>query len=88
MHIEIGDTLTLEDNKKYIVVSMADYKNKLCIYLVNEDATIPMFCYLDGDELVEIENPETIKELVPLFLETASPLLEQILADIETNQEN
>ena len=86
MHIEIGDTLTLEDNKKYIVVSMADYKNKLCIYLVNEDATVPMFCYLDGDELVEIEKPETIKELVPLFLETASPLLEQILADIETNQ--
>lgn len=84
MHIEIGDTLTLEDNKKYIVVSMAEYKHKLCIYLVNEDATVPMFCYLDGDELVEIENPETIKELVPLFLDTASPLIEQILADIET----
>ena len=86
MHIEIGDTLTLENNKKFIVVSMAEYKNKLCIYLVSEDATVPMFCYLDDDELVEIEKPETIKEIIPLLLDTVSPLMEPILSKIETDQ--
>lgn len=87
MFIEIGDTLTLEDDKKYVVVSMAEHKNKIWVYLVNESATVPMFCYIDGEDLIEIEDPDTISELLPLFIETASPLIEEIVTAMDENNQ-
>ena len=87
MFIEIGDTLTLEDDIKYVVVSMAEHKNKIWVYLVNESATVPIFCYIDGEDLIEIEDPDTISELLPLFIETASPLIEEIVTAMDENNQ-
>lgn len=88
MDIEIGDTLTLEENKKYIVVSQVVYEDQLCLYLVDETATIPMFAYLIGNELVEIEDENIIRELLPLFVETASPIMEQMLTYLDSVKPN
>lgn len=72
MIINIKDTLTLDDNNEYIVVSKINYNNKNYYYLLdkynNENVK---FCYEDNEELVEIEDKELITKLLPLFVEIA-----------------
>lgn len=70
MHnIEILDKVTLDNNKKYLVASKINYKNKNYFQLVNmNDVKDSMVCYQDNNELVEIKDEELISLLVPLFL--------------------
>lgn len=66
--IDIKDVLTLEDDKKYVVVSKIDYENKVYFYLVGvEEITDVKFGYLDNDEFVEINDKELVTKLLPYF---------------------
>ena len=67
--INVKDTLVLDDNNEYVVVSKLNYENREYFYLVdiNENRNLK-FCYLNGDKLVELENKELIKKLLPMFL--------------------
>lgn len=66
--IDIKDVLTLEDDKKYVVVSKIDYENKVYFYLVGvEEITDVKFGYLDNDEFVEINDKELVTKLLPHF---------------------
>lgn len=72
MTINIKDTLTLNDNNEYIVVSKVNYDNKTYYYLLDKNDIVNMkFCYEDNGELVELEDKELSTKLLPLFLETA-----------------
>ena len=78
MMIDIKDVLTLSDNNEYVVVSKIDYENKTYYYLVdNNNHNNLKFCYLDNDELVEIENKELTTKLLPMFLEEAKNEIEE-----------
>ena len=66
--IDVKDVLTLEDDKKYVVVSKIDYENKVYFYLVGvEEITDVKFGYIDNDEFVEINDKELVTKLLPYF---------------------
>ena len=72
MIINIKDTLTLDDNNEYVVISKIYYENKNYYYLLdkNNEENVK-FCYEDNEELVEIDDKELTTKLLPLFVETA-----------------
>ena len=72
MTINIKDTLTLDDNNEYVVISKINYDNKNYYYLLDKNNNDNVkFCYEDNDELVEIEDKELTTKLLPLFVEAA-----------------
>ena len=72
MIIDIKDTLTLDDNKDYVVVSKIEYQNQVYFYLTDVDNTDVKFYFQKRiDELTELEDQELIKTLLPLFIEEA-----------------
>ena len=70
MNIDIKDTLTLDDNNEYVVVSKAMYEDIEYYYLIDINNTENIkFCYQKGnDELVELNDKELTTKLLPLFL--------------------
>jgi len=66
-----GEILTLNDNKKYSVVSSINYNNKNYVYLIEQDDyTNTMFCEFDNNNgLEEISDPLFIEELMKLFIQ-------------------
>lgn len=72
MTINIKDTLTLDDNNEYVVISKINYENKVYYYLLDKnDSSNVKFCFEDMDELVELEDKELTTKLLPMFLEVA-----------------
>lgn len=74
--INIKDTLVLDDDNEYVVVSKTNYNDKSYYYIINnKDNSDFKFCYQDNDELVEIEDDNLIKELIPLFFNSVKDVL-------------
>lgn len=68
MSIEIKDTILLDDNNEYVVVSKVNYENKNYYYIVDKNKNENLkFCYEDGEELVELNDKEITTKLLPLF---------------------
>lgn len=68
MIINIKDSLLLDDNNEYVVISKTNYNNKSYYYLLDKNNhTNVKFCYSDNDDLLEITNPVLIQKLLPLF---------------------
>ena len=72
MIINIKDTLLLNDNNEYVVISKINYDNKNYYYLINKNNNSNVkFCYEDNEELVEMNDKELTTKLLPLFVEAA-----------------
>ena len=70
MNIDIKDVITLDDNQKYVVISKVFYENKNYYYIIGKEMHENIkFVYEDNDELVEFNDQELIKKLLPLFYE-------------------
>lgn len=79
MIINIKDTLTLDDNNEYVVVSKINADDKNYFYLIDKnDNSNVKFCYQDNDELVELNDKELVTRLLPLFVENAKGELEDL----------
>lgn len=79
MIINIKDTLTLDDNNEYVVVSKVNADDKNYFYLIDKnDNSNVKFCYQDNDELVELNDKELVTRLLPLFVENAKGELEDL----------
>ena len=79
MIINIKDTLTLDDNNEYVVVSKVNVDDKNYFYLIDKnDNSNLKFCYQDNDELVELNDKELVTRLLPLFVENAKGELEDL----------
>ena len=79
MTINIKDTLTLDDNNEYVVVSKISVDGKNYFYLIDKnDNSNVKFCYQDNDELVELNDKELVTRLLPLFVENAKGELEDL----------
>ncbi len=69
MTINIKDTLMLDDNNEYVVVSKAFYNDKDYYYLTDKkNFNNIKICYQDADYLVESNDKEVNTKLLPLFL--------------------
>ena len=67
--INIKDSLILDDDNEYVVVSKIKYEEKEYYYILDKyDSSNYKFCYLDNEELAEVEDEELIKILLPLLL--------------------
>lgn len=74
--INIKDILVLDDENEYVVVSKANYNDKIYYYIINNNDNRDFkFCYQENDELVEIEDDKLIKELIPLFFNSVKEVL-------------
>ena len=72
MIINIKDTLTLDDNNEYVLISKINHENKNYYYLLDRNNLKNVkFCYEDNEELVEINDKELITKLLPLFVKIA-----------------
>ena len=75
MNLEIKDIITLEDDKEYLITSIATYENDDYFYLVdiNEHSNVK-FCKLlvnnDADFLLEIEDDNLLAQIIPILLST------------------
>ena len=71
MNIEIKDLVTLDNDTQYIVKSKTNYNNELYYYFGNSkdenDFKILRF-NKNNNKLIEFENSDLIKKLLPLFL--------------------
>ncbi len=64
MNIERYDILTLDDNIKYIVASIVDHKDIKYYFLCEEtDPKKSMFCYLENNKLVKVDNEKLLEIL-------------------------
>lgn len=76
MNINIKDILTLSDDNKYVIVSKVYYDGKDYLYLVDINNNNNLkFCYLDNDELVEINDKELNAKLLPLFFDKVKNMI-------------
>lgn len=70
--INIKDTLVLDDDNEYVVVSKANYNNLTYYYLLDKYHNDNIkFCYEEEDSLVEVEDEKLIKELIPILFDNA-----------------
>lgn len=70
MNIDIGDYVTLNDNKRYFVSSKVVYNNSL-YYMLNdfEDMNeFKIFMLINNNKLIKIEDESIISRLVPYFV--------------------
>lgn len=74
--IEIKDIVTLSDKNEYQVVSKIDYEYRIYYYLVdiNEISNVK-FLYENGDKLTEVDDPELVNKLLPMFYNEIKDLL-------------
>lgn len=74
--IEIKDVVTLSDKNTYQVISKVDYEYRIYYYLVdiNEISNVK-FLYENEDKLTEVEDPELVSTLMPLFYNEIKDLL-------------
>jgi hypothetical protein len=70
--INLRNIITLSDDNEYIVVGKIDYEDTIYYYLVdiNKNDNVK-FCYQKDDGLVELNDSNLIKELIPLFSKQA-----------------
>ena len=84
--IDVHDTITLDDNKKYLVAGKALYNNVNYLFLVNTDEYSMKFGAVSGNQLIVLDNKKDkvlIEALTPLFLESVS----KVYADLIKNNE-
>ena len=71
--ININDTLTLDDNCEYVVLSKANLNNLEYYYLINlKDKNEVKICYFNGEDLIESFDKDINTKLLQIFLSNLS----------------
>ena len=66
----IDKKITLDDNKKYLVIEQVTIDDKIYLYIVNEDdKNDTSFVEVDNDEIKAIDPTLFQEKVLPLFLE-------------------
>ena len=76
MNINIKDVLSLDDNNIYVVTSKAELDSEIYCYLanINDNGKVKIL-HLDHDQLVEVDDSELVRKLIPLFLEETNKVI-------------
>ncbi len=63
--VELGDLITLSDDKRYLVCSVINYDGKDYLSLTNIDNMEDIiFCVYTNNELLKIEDESLVKNLL------------------------
>lgn len=84
--IEIKDTLNLSDGNEYVVCSKVNYEEKKYLYLIDiNNYKNVKFCEevrsTEADKVVNVEDAELIKTLIPMFYEASKGIIEELLGE-------
>lgn len=76
VEINIRDTLVLDNQNEYVVVSKTNYNNIAYYYLIdiNHPSNVKI-CYQDYGDLVDVVDRNLMQILMPIFLETSKKYL-------------
>ena len=92
MEIELLDVITLDNNKEYIVGSIAKKDNKTYYCLLNKEKNDDILICERKEKatLREVNNSELIKSLLPEFYKSIkeSHLLDEFLKNLPEFEEN
>jgi len=80
MSIDIKDTITLDDDNKYLVISKVTYRNDIFYYLIDEKDKQVKFCIENSknNSLTEIKDEEMIRTLLPMFVNVTKGLMSEM----------
>jgi hypothetical protein len=72
MDIDKGDEITLDDNESYYIISKINYEGFDYLYAINvkNNGKLKILRVRDGS-LFEFNNPELLKEILPLLKDNA-----------------
>lgn len=80
MNIDIRDTITLNDDNKYVVVSKIDYDDDTYYYLTdinnNENTKFLVQNRYKQESLLEVEDIELLQKLFPMFLSKTKEIMD------------
>lgn len=66
--LNVGDIITLNDNKKYAVVSLTNYNNNFYVYIANMDnPTDTQIVLHENNQFIVINDEILIDELESIF---------------------
>lgn len=66
--LNVGDIITLNDNKKYAVVSLTNYNNNFYVYIANMDnPTDTQIVLHENNQFIVINDESLIDELESIF---------------------
>ena len=66
--LEIGDLLTLSDNKEYIVMKQIYFEGSNYVYLISKDGISNiLICSYEGDDLSIVTDENLFENLLNLF---------------------
>jgi hypothetical protein len=69
--VNLGEILTLDNNKKFVVISTTNYENNLYCYVAELDNFDNTKIYLvKGEHLVQVIDEKLIEELENIFANT------------------
>ena len=79
MNIDTKDTITLNDNNEYVVISKINYQDSIYYYLIdlnnNENVKFCAESKSKESTLIDIEDQTLIQSLLPMFLETSKDII-------------
>ena len=83
MDIKYSDVLTLSDNRKYVVVGIANYNNYNYLYLIDllYDKNTKFF-WLKEESVVELDkklDSKLINTIIPLFVDSTKEFLSTVI---------
>lgn len=86
MKLEKMCVVKLNDQKEYAIASTANYENESYYYLVGlNDPSSVKFCRekKEGEQikLAEVEDPDLLEKLLPLFLSNAQDIIYQAIQE-------
>ena len=80
MNIGIKDTITLNDNNDYLVVSKVNYENNTYYYLIdvlnNENTKFCIENKNTNNSIIEVIDQSLIQTLLPLFVDKAKDYID------------
>lgn len=79
MELNIKDVIALDDGNNYVVVSKTNYNNETYYYLldINNNKNFKILkLNINNNKLMEFEDQNLIKELLPMFLKESAKHIE------------
>ena len=80
MNIGIKDTITLNDNNDYLVISKVNYENNTYYYLIdvlnNENIKFCVENKNTNNSIIEVIDQSLIQTLLPLFVDKAKDYID------------
>lgn len=64
MNINVGNVIVLDNDNEYVVAAKSNFNGKDYLYIINSDLKEVMFCYIDNDEIVRVDDSDELNDVM------------------------